>query len=170
MTRLAGESRVSPSWCQPTVQQGQTLGLLEEGLKTLSPMSGCDSPVAHVCLFVDGVRVQGTLGLITTPWWVKPDPRISGRWTLGVHRFGCQPPVAGARPRSPWGRCLLPREGGRSPGYAGSRVSGRGPESSGGWGHGPGCWDLRTDSRPIGGRSCVSVRLAGWLESPQFQR
>lgn len=70
---------------------GPDPGAAGEGLKTLSPMAGCDSPVAHVCPYVDGVRVQGTLGLIPTPWWVKPDPRISGRCALGVHGFGCQP-------------------------------------------------------------------------------
>lgn len=112
MTWLSGECRVSPSCSQPTGQQGQSLGLLAEEFQALSSLAGCGSPVAHVCPYVGGVRVPGTLGLIPTPWWVKLDlwplcpggPRVwvsaSSRWDQAQGSLGLM--------LAPWGGRLVP--------------------------------------------------------------
>ena len=97
---------------------GPEPGLLAEGLQTLSSLAGCGSPVAHVYPYVGGVRVQGTLGLIPTPWWVKLDPRIcpggprvwvsaSSRWDRAQGSLGLM--LSPRRGRLVPGLCCLSR-------------------------------------------------------------
>lgn len=69
MTQLAGESRLSPSWSQPTGQQGQTLGLLAEGSRLY--------PLWQAVI---------ALWLMSAPMWMGSESR--GRWDSFPHPGG----------------------------------------------------------------------------------